>query len=141
GGPPPNSSIGARWGLGGAARAAWGRSEGGGGGGPARGPQMSLVRGLLLDLQRLEPAEPILERGLRGQPAAARRAVDLGRRAQRLRQRTPRRFVAHVAQDLDRFQIGGDLLVARERANDQRVDDEVEQPGAGDGDAEHGEAG
>jgi len=49
--------------------------------------------------------------------------------------------VAHRAQDRRGPGIGGERLLAGERAGDQRVDQEVEQPEPGDGDADGDEAG
>src|SRR5262245_65965632 len=67
-----------------------------------RGPDAAVAvaellrRLLLLHLQRLQRRQPILERGLRGEPAAARPAIDLRRRAQRVRHHSPGPGVAHV---------------------------------------------
>jgi len=49
--------------------------------------------------------------------------------------------VAHRAQNRRGPRVGGERLLAGERADDQRVDEEVEQPEPGDGDADDDEPG
>src|SRR5258707_13791278 len=61
-------------------------------------------------------------------------------RLERGGERAARRAVAHRAQDLDRLLVGLHLLVAAEGADHQRVDHEVEQPGAGREEPERAEA-
>src|SRR3989442_263533 len=96
--------------------------------------------------ERLERGEPILEIGLERQETSLpqRNVGDRLRRrrgTKRLSQRAPRGCVAHVAEDLDRSLVRGELLLAREGANDQRVHDQVGKAQTRRDQTEHREAG
>src|SRR5882672_5890360 len=52
-------------------------------------------------------------------------------RAERLGEAPARRVITHGAKDLDGPLVGGELLLARERAYHERIDDEVEESHAG----------
>src|SRR5438093_12738947 len=79
--------------------------------------------------------------GVQHAPALVASADEHGvHRAKRLGEAPARRGIAHGAKDLDGPLVGGELLLARESAYHERIDDEVEESHAGGKEARGAEA-